>query len=130
MMRTRASEEVSFTNKLPTATSPPPLKYNMNVIDSTIYAMAKLGVITHDYVPNVVHMNQADSNGVTPLHVACWNGNLNVVNLLLPHVDVKKKGNFGRTPFLAAIMGQKAIQFTKQPEFLCRKDEVRQPCRL
>ena len=110
MMRTRAGEEVSFTNISLAATSPP-LKYNMNVIDSTIYAMAQLGLITHDYVPNVVHMNQADSNGVTPLHIACWNGNLYVVNLLLPHVDVKKRDNFGRTPFLAAIMGQKAIQF-------------------
>ena len=107
-MRTRASEEVSFTNILHTTTS---LKYNMNVIDSTIYTMAKLGVITNDYVPNEAHMNQVDSNEVTPLQVACWNGILNVVNLLLPHVDVRKRDNFGRTPFLVAIMGQKAIQF-------------------
>ena len=84
MMRTRASEEVSFANILHTATS---LKYNMNVIDSPFYTMAKFGVITNVYVPNVAHMNQMDSNGVTPLHVACWNGNLNVVNLLLSHVD-------------------------------------------
>ena len=49
MMRTRASEEVSFASILQTATS---LKYNMNVIDST---MAKLGIITNDYVPNVAH---------------------------------------------------------------------------
>ena len=62
-------------------------------------------------MPNVAHMNQVDSNGVTPLHVACWNGNLDVVNLLLPHVDVRKRDNFGRTPLLATIMGRKAIQF-------------------
>ena len=83
----------------------------MNVIDSTIFTIARVGVIPNDYVPNVAHMNQVDSNGVTPLHVACWNGNLDVVNLLLPHVDVRKRDNFGRTPFLATIMGQKAIQF-------------------
>ena len=33
------------------------------------------------------------------------------MNLFLPHVDVRKKDNFGRTPFLATIMGQKAIQY-------------------
>ena len=107
-MRTRGSEEVSFANILHTVTS---LKYNMNVIDSTIFTIAKVGVIPNGYVPNVAHMNQVNSNGVTPLHAACWNGNLDVVNLFLPHVDVRKKDNFGRTPFLATIMGQKAIQF-------------------
>ena len=103
MMRTRASEEVSFANILHTVTS---LKYNMNVIDSTIFTITRVGVIPNDYVSNVAHMNQVDSNGVTPLHVACWNGNLDVVNLLLPHVDVRKRDNFGRTPFLATIAGR------------------------
>ena len=83
----------------------------MNVIYSTIFIIAKVGVVPNGYVPNVAHMNQVDSNGVTPLHVACWNGNLNFVNLLLPHVDMRKRDNFGCTPFLAAIMGQKAILF-------------------
>ena len=48
------------------------LKDKMNVIDSTIFTIAKVGVIPNGYVPNVAHMNQVDSNGVTPLHVACW----------------------------------------------------------
>ena len=53
------------------------------------------------------NLNERDSNGVTPFHVACWNGNIDVVRLLIPHVDVKEKNNFQRSPFLATILGPK-----------------------
>ena len=56
-----------------------------------------------------------ETNGVTPLLVACWNGNVEVVNELLNFKDIEFVGDmFNRCPYLAAIMGQQATSYPLQ----------------
>ena len=85
----------------------------MNVIDSKIFQIARNGVVPDNFDATTTqdNLNERDSNGVTPFHVACWNWNIDVVHLLIPHVDVKEKDNFQHSPFLATILGPKALSY-------------------
>ena len=77
----------------------------MNVIDSKIFQIARDGVVldNFDAATTQDNLNERDSNGVTPFHVACWNGNIDVVRLLIPQ----------RSPFLATILGPKALLYVQ-----------------
>lgn len=49
-----------------------------------------------DHIENV---DTADSSGVTPLHIACQNRNVNIVKLLLDHAaNVNKKDENNISP--------------------------------
>ena len=85
----------------------------MNVIDSQMFQIARDGVVPDNFDAATAqdNLNERDANGVTPFHVACWNGNIDVVRLLIPHVDIKAKDNFQRSPFLATILGPEALSY-------------------
>ena len=83
----------------------------MNMIDSRIFQIARDGVVLDNFDATQDNLNERDSNRVTPFHVACWNLNIDVVRLLIPHVDVKEKDNFQCSLFLATILGPKALSY-------------------
>ena len=58
-------------------------------------------------------VNVKDKFSVTPLHVACWNANVNIVKALLAleDIDVSVLDSFGRTVFHAALLGDKANEY-------------------
>ncbi len=46
-----------------------------------------------------VDINQANDDGYTPLHCACWGGHEAVVTLLLQQgADINQAANYGETP--------------------------------
>jgi ankyrin repeat protein len=50
-------------------------------------------------------VNLCDTNGSTPLHVACYNGNIDIVNILLKYnSSVNLCSTNGYTPLHAACM--------------------------
>ncbi|XP_067668045.1 ankyrin repeat domain-containing protein 50-like [Haliotis asinina] len=48
--------------------------------------------------------SQVDADGNNILHLACWGGNIEIVEYILSHddVDINGRGQFGRTPLMAA----------------------------
>lgn len=51
-----------------------------------------------DLLAKGLDVNQGDSMGTTPFHIACWNGNPAVIKLLAANADINKPDNNGMTP--------------------------------
>ena len=102
-------------------------------IMKNIFRISLVGVVPPDFKSVLSQVgrtiNDGDSNGVTPLLAACWNGNVEVVHELLMCKDIEFVGDkFNRCPYLAAIMGQQATSYPLQAysnsENFLREDAV------
>lgn len=59
-------------------------------------------------------LNSRDVRGLTPLHVACWNGHPGMVRLLvLEGADIEAKTNWGETPLHYAVTQGRSLAVVK-----------------
>ncbi|ELU14984.1 hypothetical protein CAPTEDRAFT_91395, partial [Capitella teleta] len=59
-----------------------------------------LSVITQLYFKHGVDVNLGDEKGISPLHMACTDGNMKMVKLLLKNdADTNKRDIYGNSPF-------------------------------
>ena len=84
-----------------------------NQLKSLLFNSAAKGIVNNiKYLINAgVDINVVNTEGLTPLHVAAWCGQLNVVEeLLKAGADVNTKDFFGGTPLLFVSEKHKDIK--------------------